>query len=155
MKNFSKLLTVCALCAITSPCFAQCADAGNCSYATIWLSAAALIVAVAALMLAIRNYRISKVNMINSTEDFQLMLDSTKKTIDKDIKNLRREVQRLSKSSAPRAASDAKAEQTADADDAVEMPSRRSSNQRRRSNYHRRRPDNSQEGEQTDTSKTE
>lgn len=143
----------CALCATASPCFAQCTNAENCSSTAIWLSAAALVIAVAALMLAVRNYRISKVNMINSTEDFQLMLDSTKKTIDKDIKNLRREMQRNMKP-ATKPANESKTDAEADGDEKVEMPSRRSSGQRRRSNYHRRRSTNS-EGEQTDNQATE
>ena len=135
MNKIFKSLIVCALCTATFPCFAQCANAANCNSATLYLAVAALVISISALLLAIRNYRISKKNMINSTEDFQLMLDSTKSTIDKDIKNLRREVQRIGKSTGSQVEA-AKPEKNA-ADEKVEMPSRANAT-RRRTNYHRR-----------------
>ena len=42
--------------------------------------------------MALKAMRDSKRAMINATEEFQIMLESTKNSIDKDIKNLRREV---------------------------------------------------------------
>jgi hypothetical protein len=53
---------------------------------------AAAVIAVGALILAFKALRDSKRAMINATEEFQIMLESTKNSIDKDIKNLRREV---------------------------------------------------------------
>ena len=52
----------------------------------------ALIIAVYAFILAAKAVRINERERINSTEEFQIMLESTKNSIDKDIKNLRREV---------------------------------------------------------------
>lgn len=139
MGKLFKTLIVCVLCTTTFPCFSQCANVSNCTSSTFYMAVAALVIAVAALLLAIRNYSISKKNMINSTEDFQIMLDSTKSTIDKDIKNLRRELQRINKTSAH--TDDVKVAKESD-DEKVEMPSRSSQN-RRRSNY-RRRPSNNE-----------
>ena len=135
MNKIFKSLIVCALCTTAFPCFAQCANAGNCTSSTFYLALAALVIAIAALLLAIRNYSISKKNMINSTEDFQLMLDSTKSTIDKDIKSLSREIKRLSKSAGTQTEA-AKPEKDTD-DEKVEMPSRANAN-RHRTNYHNR-----------------
>lgn len=72
------------------PCMAQtCASQSSCGTC---LSVGALVVALAALFMALKAMRDSKRAMINATEEFQIMLESTKNSIDKDIKNLRREV---------------------------------------------------------------
>ena len=76
--------------ATSAPCMAQtCASQSSCGS---FLSVGALIVALAALFMAIKAMRDSKRAMINATEEFQIMLESIKNSIDKDIKNLRREV---------------------------------------------------------------
>lgn len=59
---------------------------------TTCVAVAAAVIAVGALILAFKAMRDSKRAMINATEEFQIMLESTKNSIDKDIKNLRREV---------------------------------------------------------------
>ena len=86
----SLALAAAAIAATSAPCMAQtCASQSSCG--TI-VSVSALVVALAALFLAIKAIRDSKRAMINATEEFQIMIESTKNSIDKDIKNLRREV---------------------------------------------------------------
>ena len=90
-KKIKSLALVAATIATTSvPCMAQtCASQSSCGTC---LSVGALVVALAALFMALKAMRDSKRAMINATEEFQIMLESTKNSIDKDIKNLRREV---------------------------------------------------------------
>lgn len=90
-KKIKSLALVAATIATTSvPCMAQtCASQSSCGTC---LSVSALVVALAALFMALKAMRDSKRAMINATEEFQIMLESTKNSIDKDIKNLRREV---------------------------------------------------------------
>ncbi len=90
-KKIKSLALVAATIATTSvPCMAQtCASQSSCGTC---LSVGALVVALAALFMAFKAMRDSKRAMINATEEFQIMLESTKNSIDKDIKNLRREV---------------------------------------------------------------
>ena len=90
-KKIKSLALVTATIATTSvPCMAQtCASQSSCGTC---LSVGALVVALAALFMALKAMRDSKRAMINATEEFQIMLESTKNSIDKDIKNLRREV---------------------------------------------------------------
>ncbi len=90
-KKIKSLALVVATIATTSvPCMAQtCASQSSCGTC---LSVGALVVALAALFMALKAMRDSKRAMINATEEFQIMLESTKNSIDKDIKNLRREV---------------------------------------------------------------
>ena len=90
-KKIKSLALVAATIATTSvPCMAQtCASQSSCGTC---LSIGALVVALAALFMALKAMRDSKRAMINATEEFQIMLESTKNSIDKDIKNLRREV---------------------------------------------------------------
>ena len=90
-KKFKSLALTAATIAVTSaPCMAQsCTSQSPCG--TI-VSVSALVLALAALFLAFKAIRDSKRAMINATEEFQIMLESTKNSIDKDIKNLRREV---------------------------------------------------------------
>ncbi len=90
-KKIKSLALVAATIAATSvPCMAQtCASQSSCGTC---LSVGALVVALAALFMALKAMRDSKRAMINATEEFQIMLESTKNSIDKDIKNLRREV---------------------------------------------------------------
>jgi hypothetical protein len=90
-KRIKSLAMAAATIAATSaPCMAQtCASQSSCG---TFLSVGALVVALAALFMAIKAMRDSKRAMINATEEFQIMLESTKNSIDKDIKNLRREV---------------------------------------------------------------
>lgn len=90
-KKIKSLALVAATIATTSvPCMAQtCASQSSCGTC---LSVSALVVALTALFMAFKAMRDSKRAMINATEEFQIMLESTKNSIDKDIKNLRREV---------------------------------------------------------------
>ena len=90
-KRIRSLAMAAATIAATSaPCMAQtCSSQSSCGTC---LSVGALVVALAALFMAIKAMRDSKRAMINATEEFQIMLESTKNSIDKDIKNLRREV---------------------------------------------------------------
>lgn len=90
-KKIKSLALVAATIATTSvPCMAQtCASQSSCGTC---LSVGALVVALTALFMALKAMRDSKRAMINATEEFQIMLESTKNSIDKDIKNLRREV---------------------------------------------------------------
>lgn len=90
-KRIKSLAMAAATIAATSaPCMAQtCSSQSSCRTC---LSVGALVVALAALFMAIKAMRDSKRAMINATEEFQIMLESTKNSIDKDIKNLRREV---------------------------------------------------------------
>lgn len=90
-KKIKSLALMAATIATTSvPCMAQtCASQSSCGTC---LSVGALVVALAALFMALKAMRDSKRAMINATEEFQIMLESTKNSIDKDIKNLRREV---------------------------------------------------------------
>ena len=90
-KKIRSLALVAATIATTSvPCMAQtCASQSSCGTC---LSVSALVVALTALFMALKALRDSKRAMINATEEFQIMLESTKNSIDKDIKNLRREV---------------------------------------------------------------
>lgn len=90
-KKIKSLALVAATIATTSvPCMAQtCASQSSCGTC---LSVGALVVALTALIMAFKAIRDSKRAMINATEEFQIMLESTKNSIDKDIKNLRREV---------------------------------------------------------------
>ena len=90
-KKIKSLALVAATIATSSvPCMAQtCASQSSCGTC---LSVGALVVALAALFMALKAMRDSKRAMINATEEFQIMLESTKNSIDKDIKNLRREV---------------------------------------------------------------
>jgi len=90
-KKIKSLVLVAATIATTSvPCMAQtCASQSSCGTC---LSVSALVVALTALFMAFKAMRDSKRAMINATEEFQIMLESTKNSIDKDIKNLRREV---------------------------------------------------------------
>lgn len=90
-KKIKSLVLVTATIATTSvPCMAQtCASQSSCGTC---LSVGALVVALTALFMALKAMRDSKRAMINATEEFQIMLESTKNSIDKDIKNLRREV---------------------------------------------------------------
>ena len=90
-KKIKSLALVAATIATTSvPCMAQtCASQSSCGTC---LSVGALVVALAALFMALKAMRDSKRAMINATEEFQIMLESIKNSIDKDIKNLRREV---------------------------------------------------------------
>lgn len=86
------LTTVCVA-ATSAECFAQtCAPTSGCGNLTTCVAVAAAVIAVGALILAFKAMRDSKRAMINATEEFQIMLESTKNSIDKDIKNLRREV---------------------------------------------------------------
>lgn len=86
------LTTVCVA-ATSAECFAQtCAATSGCGNLTTCVAVAAAVIAVGALILAFKAMRDSKRAMINATEEFQIMLESTKNSIDKDIKNLRREV---------------------------------------------------------------
>ena len=83
-------LAAATIAATSAPCMAQtCTSQSSCG---TFLSAGALVVALAALFMAFKAMRDSKRAMINATEEFQIMLESTKNSIDKDIKNLRREV---------------------------------------------------------------
>ena len=89
-KIKSLALAAATIAATSAPCMAQtCASQSSCG---TLLSVGALVVALAALFIAIKAMRDSKRAMINATEEFQIMLESTKNSIDKDIKNLRREV---------------------------------------------------------------
>ncbi len=86
------LTTVCVA-ATSAECFAQtCAPTSGCGNLTTCVAVVAAVIAVGALILAFKAMRDSKRAMINATEEFQIMLESTKNSIDKDIKNLRREV---------------------------------------------------------------
>ena len=83
-------LAAATIAATSAPCMAQtCTSQSSCG---TFLSIGALVVALAALFMAFKAMRDSKRAMINATEEFQIMLESTKNSIDKDIKNLRREV---------------------------------------------------------------
>jgi len=83
-------LSAATIAATSAPCMAQtCSSQSSCGTC---LSVGALVVALAALFMALKAMRDSKRAMINATEEFQIMLESTKNSIDKDIKNLRREV---------------------------------------------------------------
>lgn len=89
-KIKSLALAAATIAATSAPCMAQtCASQSSCG---TFLSVGALVVALAALFMAFKAMRDSKRAMINATEEFQIMLESTKNSIDKDIKNLRREV---------------------------------------------------------------
>lgn len=78
----------------TSNCFAQGCSAVESKNLTFYMSALALFFALVALIVSIIANRRSRVKMLNTAEDFRLMLESTKNTIDKNVKNLRREMQR-------------------------------------------------------------
>lgn len=87
------LLTLCVL-GTSMSCFAQ--DMVNNAQSNnlpLFLSIGALVIALFALLLSIRNIQRNKQQQINDREDFQLMLESTKIAIDKSIKRLRREMQ--------------------------------------------------------------
>ena len=89
-KIKSLALAAATIAASSAPCMAQnCTSQSSCG---TFLSVGALVVALAALFMAFKAMRDSKRAMINATEEFQIMLESTKNSIDKDIKNLRREV---------------------------------------------------------------
>lgn len=89
-KIKSLALAAATIAASSAPCMAQnCTSQSSCG---TFLSAGALVVALAALFMAFKAMHDSKRAMINATEEFQIMLESTKNSIDKDIKNLRREV---------------------------------------------------------------
>ncbi len=91
----SAIVAVC-LCGTSVPCFAQ----GGLSVSNLGtsdiMSISALFISVLALIIALRARLVSRKAMINATEDFQLMIESTKNTINKSIRGLRREMQRSS-----------------------------------------------------------
>lgn len=96
MKKSIKTLVVLAIFAFgtTSTCYAQgCLLIEN-KNLTFYLAALALFFAVVALLISIISSRRARLKMVNTAEDFRLMLESTKNTIDKNVKNLRREMQR-------------------------------------------------------------
>lgn len=96
MKNSIKTLVVLAVLAFgsTSTCFAQGGFSVDNKDLTFYMSALALFFAVVALIISIVSSRKARLKMVNTAEDFRLMLESTKNTIDKNVKNLRREMQR-------------------------------------------------------------
>lgn len=139
----SLALATAAIAATSAPCMAQtCASQSSCG--TI-VSFSALVVALAALFLAFKAMRDSKRAMINATEEFQIMIESTKNSIDKDIKNLRREVR-------GKGANNRKPSGEADGENA----DNKSDEARRRSNHHRqyRRPQQD-EGDAAQPTETE
>lgn len=95
MKSI-KVLAVLAFLTVgtISNCFAQGCFASESKNLTFYMSALALFFAFVALIISIIASRRSRLKMVNTAEDFRLMLESTKNTIDKNVKNLRREMQR-------------------------------------------------------------
>lgn len=95
MKSIKTLVVLAVLVfGTTSTCFAQgCFSTVN-KDLTFYMSALALFFAIVALLISIISSRRTRLKMVNTAEDFRLMLESTKNTIDKNVKNLRREMQR-------------------------------------------------------------
>lgn len=61
-------------------------------YLTFTLATIALLIAIAALVLVIRLTVKFRRDSSIATEEYQLMLESTKSTLSRDIKNLRKEI---------------------------------------------------------------
>ena len=98
MSKSIKVLTLSAIgvAAASAPCFAQtCNQAQSCGSLTTVVAAISVVLAVVALILAALMRREHKREIINLTAEFQNMLENTQTTINKDIRNLRREVGRL------------------------------------------------------------
>lgn len=95
-KIIKTLALTTGIAAISAPCFAQtCNQAQSCGSLTTIIAVVSAVVAVCALFLAALMRREHKREIINLTAEFQNMLENTQTTINKDIRNLRREVGRL------------------------------------------------------------
>ena len=89
-------LTTVGVAATSAECFANnCTQTASCGSLTTVVAIISAVVAVGALVLAALMRREHKRAIINLTAEFQNMLENAQTTINKDIRNLRREVGRL------------------------------------------------------------
>ena len=147
MSKSIKVLTLSTIgvAAASAPCFAQtCNQAQSCGSLTTVVAAISAVLAIVALILAALMRREHKREIINLTAEFQNMLENTQTTINKDIRNLRREVGRLRGGDSSNKSNDEK-------EPRGEGENRRSNDRRRQ--Y--RRPNRNEGGEATQSTETE
>ena len=132
-------LTTMGVAATSAQCFASdCSQAASCGNLTTIVAVISVVVAICALVLAALMRREHKRAIINLTAEFQNMLENTQTTINKDIRNLRREVGRL------RGGDNNKSQSNDEKEQQGEEGQRRRNNNRRRQ-Y--RRPQQNEGGE--------
>ena len=109
MKNITKKITALVLAVIGSQMFCQAAggasvDANSLNSLVLTIAIISLIISLLTLAFAFYIKKKNTVDLVNTTEDIQLAIDSLKTTIGKEIRNIRKDANRNNRRDNPRQA---------------------------------------------------